>query len=318
MALQGTIETFALPDVLRLLSSTKKTGQLRVDGDRGAGSLWVEEGMVTAGAAGAGGNVTDPGEALFELLRFGSGDFIFEDDQRPDTSGDPTDVEPLLDAATAMLDEWQAIEAVVPSLDHHVSLVTELSDDEVVISAADWKTLVAVAGGSSVGRLGDALGLGELSVSRAVKQLNELGLVEIGEPRAGGDAGAGTGASADDGGFSTFGADAAATLEADEVESFESFDPAALVVDDTVGFEADDAAFGAASDESAEAEPDASDAAEIARQLANLSPKAAKAVAAAARATTPEERDAALAEVDDDEDPINRDLLIKFLGSVNS
>ena len=65
-------------------------------------------------------------------------------------------------------------------------------------------------------------------------------------------------------------------------------------------------------------EPDPTDAAEIARQLANLSPKAAKAVAAAAKATTVEEREAALAEVDDDEDPINRELLIKFLGSVNS
>ena len=59
------------------------------------------------------------------------------------------------------------------------------------------------------------------------------------------------------------------------------------------------------------------DAAEIARQLANLSPKAAKAVAAAAKATTQEEREAALAEVDDDEEPINRGLLLKFLGSVN-
>ena len=62
---------------------------------------------------------------------------------------------------------------------------------------------------------------------------------------------------------------------------------------------------------------DPADAAEIARQLANLSPKAAKAVAAAAKATTQEEREAALAEVDDDEEPINRGLLLKFLGSVN-
>ncbi|MEZ5136349.1 MAG: hypothetical protein R2699_15160 [Acidimicrobiales bacterium] len=196
--------------------------------------------------------------------------------------------------------------------------MTELSDDEVVISAADWKTLVAVAGGSSVGRLGGALGLGELGVSRAVKQLNELGLVEIGEPRAGGDAGAGTGASADDGGFSTFGADAAATLEADEVESFESFDPAALVVDDTVGFEADDAAFGAASDESAEAEPGASDRPRSpvswrtsARRPPRPSPP--RPVPRRPKSATPR-----FAEVDDDEDPINRDLLIKFLGSVNS
>ena len=35
MALQGNIETFALSDVLQLLSSTKKTGRLRLEGDRG-------------------------------------------------------------------------------------------------------------------------------------------------------------------------------------------------------------------------------------------------------------------------------------------
>ena len=66
------------------------------------------------------------------------------------------------------------------------------------------------------------------------------------------------------------------------------------------------------------AESDPSDAAEIARQLANLSPKAAKAVAAAAKATTMAEREAALAQVDETEDSINRDLLLKFLGSVSS
>jgi hypothetical protein len=57
----------------------------------------------------------------------------------------------------------------------------------------------------------------------------------------------------------------------------------------------------------------------VARQLANLSPKAARAVAAAARATTAEEREAALAEVTSEGDePINRGLLLKFLSSVQA
>ena len=56
----------------------------------------------------------------------------------------------------------------------------------------------------------------------------------------------------------------------------------------------------------------------MARQLANLSPKAAKAVAAAARATTDAERDAALAAVEAEDDSVNRGLLLKFLGSVDS
>jgi hypothetical protein len=64
---------------------------------------------------------------------------------------------------------------------------------------------------------------------------------------------------------------------------------------------------------------DPAEADEVARQLASLSPKAARAVAAAARAETDEEREAALAEVTgDDDEPINRGLLLKFLSSVRS
>ncbi len=100
-----------------------------------------------------------------------------------------------------------------------------------------------------------------------------------------------------------------------DAPSTEVFDPNALVIEEP-DYGSSDAAPAPA--DLPDADDDLADAAEIARQLANLSPKAAKAVAAAAKATTTEEREAALAEVDDTEDPINRGLLLKFLGSVNS
>jgi hypothetical protein len=57
----------------------------------------------------------------------------------------------------------------------------------------------------------------------------------------------------------------------------------------------------------------------VARQLSNLSPAAARAVAAAAKATTDEEREAALAAVSQEGDePIDRELLLRFLASVKS
>jgi hypothetical protein len=65
-------------------------------------------------------------------------------------------------------------------------------------------------------------------------------------------------------------------------------------------------------------EANVDDAAEIARQLANLSPRAAKAVAAAAKATTEEEREAALAAIEAEDETVNRGLLMRFLGSVDS
>lgn len=330
MALQGTIETFALPDVLRLLASTKKTGCLRLDGARGSGSIWVESGTIVGGEATGAPHAGSADEVLFEMLRFKDGDFVFDADADVQIKHSPAEVEITLESAEKMLEEWKTIEAVVPSLDHFVSLVPSLTGDEVVISADRWKAIVAIAGGSSVGALGDALELAELPVSRNVKELIELGLVGIDEPReVGSFAPAPPPPMAEpslDREFAVASEPESApllSLAPDNEEETDFFDPNTLAVEEPeqpvihepVGAPASDQApiFG-----TSPAEGDPSDAAEIARQLANLSPKAAKAVAAAAKATTPEERERALAEVDDEEDPINRDLLIKFLGSVNS
>ena len=297
-----------IPDVLRLLASTKKTGLLRLDGSRGLGSLWVDQGNVVAGEVSASPHSSDADEILFELLRFESGDFVFEDGLASDDPGTPQEVEPLLASAEAMLGEWKGIEAVVPSLDHHVRLVAELGAPEVTVSAESWSTLASVGGGISVGRLGDHLGLGELGVSKAVKALVELGLVEVGDPR---EEEVFAGSAESDEPVGAFGSFEEELSGGDDggLEEFESFDPDGLVIeDDELSF--DDGA-------EAEVEEESTDAKEIARQLANLTPKPAKAAAAAAKAPTVEEREAALAEVDDEDDPINRDLLIKFLGSVN-
>lgn len=355
MALQGTLETFALPDVLRLLASTKKTGCYRLTGDRGSGALWVKDGQVVGGEFSGSPNAKDADEITFELLRFTDGEFVFDADAEPTDPKSPADVEATLGAAEKMLEEWKEIEAAVPSLDKWVALNAELPSDEVTIRADRWISIVAIGGGTTVARLGSLLGHGELPVSREVKALLEAGLVTLGDPPAGAPAPAPVAAKAepepepepvvepavDEGDdasvieFTPLGAEAPAEEAAEE---FVSFDPNGLIIEEPPIPTADEVAsgplddvevvFDSELDEEPAAEPapapkaavesSPTDAAEIARQLANLSPKAAKAVAAAAKATTQEEREAALAEVDDDEDPINRELLLKFLGSVNT
>ncbi len=52
-------------------------------------------------------------------------------------------------------------------------------------------------------------------------------------------------------------------------------------------------------------------------ELPNLTPQAARAIAAAAQASTEAERDAALAmATGPDDEPLDRDLLLRFLSSV--
>jgi len=182
LALQGTLDTFSLPDVLRLLATTAKTGRLRIDGDRGQGSVWLDGGSVVGAAADRAGDRTPTDEVVFELLRFDTGSFAFEPGQKAPQPGRSEGVEDVLRRATSLLREWTELEAVVPSPAHHVSLAPDLSADEVTIDADRWRFVVAVASGRTVGELAKELELTELGVSRIVRDLVDLGVADVAPP----------------------------------------------------------------------------------------------------------------------------------------
>lgn len=185
MALQGTLDSFSLPDVLRLLADTGKTGRLHVEGDRGEGSVWIDGGSLVAADADGARNDASTDEVIFEMLRFGSGAFAFAAGDQPPTEGSPVDLEGVLRRAGELLDEWRELEAVVPSLDHQVAIAPQLTVDQVTIDASRWATLAAIAGGLTVAELGETLDQSELAILRTVSDLVELGIVVVQEPRKG-------------------------------------------------------------------------------------------------------------------------------------
>jgi DNA-binding MarR family transcriptional regulator len=167
----------------------------------------------------------------------------------------------------------------------------------VTVDAATWRTVVAVGSGRTVGDLGGDLELGEVAVSRAVKQLVEMGLAEL----------------------ALIDETVLAEMEAAEQDDAASVTTSARAELDAMVAEYPPAEADVEVDRAVDAEVGDADADEVARQLAALSPKAARAVAAAAHAATDEERDAALAEVQSEGgDQINRGMLLRFLSSVKS
>ncbi|MDP1805141.1 MAG: hypothetical protein Q8K72_08255, partial [Acidimicrobiales bacterium] len=90
-----------------------------------------------------------------------------------------TEVEGLLTQAEAQLAEWREIEALVPSMDAWVTLRKVLPEPELTLDQGRWQTLVAVGGGATVRRVADELCLAELPISRAIKDLLELGVVDV-------------------------------------------------------------------------------------------------------------------------------------------
>ncbi|MET0804337.1 MAG: DUF4388 domain-containing protein [Acidimicrobiales bacterium] len=386
MALQGTIDTFELTEVVRLLAAGSKTGVLRLEGSRGSGRVWVDEGKVTTITVDHAPRAESLAEAMFELLRFEDGHFTFASDELANPAGEPTELDGILVDAEAQLAEWREIEVVVPTTRALVTLRRELTRADVVLDKQRWRLVAAIAGGITVATLGDAMDLGELPVSRAVKDLIELGVIDLDitvaddpvtdeavahEP-AGFDEPFPEPAVLAEPAFGTEPADVppvfigtdpvlsvpdeetnAARAQLDEFAAgFGLSDPAIYessavdaspngadgsfangsteydaLADFSVGVEADGGfaptqAEAPLSPEPAEASPilgASNDAAEVARQLSNLSPAAARAVAAAAKATTDEEREAALAAVaQEGDEPIDRELLLRFLASVKS
>jgi hypothetical protein len=321
VSLQGSLDAFALPDVLALLASTKKSGELYVRGTRSEGRVWMDQGLVVGGEAPRARTLP---EVFFELLRQEEGSFVFDPGAGvPD--GEAVAVEPVLRDAQHRLSEWRSIETVVPSLSVRVRMVAHAPAPEVSVTAEQWEVLAVVAGGAPVDAVAQALTLGEFGACQVVKRLVDAGLVELEDATAGFAATAATSAGeiehlveipkrrrratdpapeADvqeqepETHIPTL-ADARAAREAQQRES-------------EVASQADiDAAVAALSPEKAQA---------LARELADLGTEAADAVEAAARASTPEERAEALKGVLTDEhgEPINRGLLLKFLSSVRS
>lgn len=176
MSLQGSLDTFALPDVLVLLATTKKTGELRVTGSNLEGRLWMAGGEVVGGVAG---RATAPVDAVFELLRLDSGDFVFDHAIEPRREVEPLTATDLLEEAQARLVEWRDIEQVIPSLSAVAKLAPEAPGDEVVVTKSDWRVLAALGSGKSVLRLSEALALGEFDTCRQLKAMFEAGLITV-------------------------------------------------------------------------------------------------------------------------------------------
>lgn len=177
MSLQGSLETFALPDVLVLLSSTKKDGELRVVGGRVDGKIWLEKGQLVH--ANVGGRETPFVDAIFELLRLQAGTFNFDADSKPERRSEPEMIDLVLADAQVRLGEWNDIARVVPHLDAVVDMADEAPADEVRITGDQWKLLRTVAGGRSVHDLMATLGRTEFDTCKTVKELVDAKLASI-------------------------------------------------------------------------------------------------------------------------------------------
>jgi hypothetical protein len=182
VALHGSLDSFTIPEVLRLLAGTKKSGYLALTGDRGNGGTWLDDGHLIGGRSDAAQDQAELVDILFELLRFEVGEFSFEEDRECATPDEPVDVDALLGAAETMIAEFRRLEKVVPSFDHTVELVETLPKEKVELNQGLWDSIVAAGRCESIKQIGSVLQLGDLELLRAMRDLVEADLATLNEP----------------------------------------------------------------------------------------------------------------------------------------
>jgi hypothetical protein len=188
VGLQGTLDTFSLPEILLLVEHARQTGALTVTGPEGHGALYVTAGRFSAGeAADYSGPVEDRHaldvrliDVCFHLFRFEAGSFEFVVNEAPPWKAErATDIGPIVDTVVQIVRAWPAVEAVLPSFDVRPELAPDLPEESLTLSRTAFKIFTMIDGRRTVRQLAREAGHSVVEVGPVLRDLIEHGAVTL-------------------------------------------------------------------------------------------------------------------------------------------
>lgn len=190
--LQGTLETLALPELLGLLSHSRKTGALWLDAANSSAVLYLVEGRCCAAESSEAGEPVRDHDALlarvidvcFAAERSDDGKFRFGPEEPSWACDDMVDLDVAMDELGRLVAEWRDIQAVIPSLDCRIRLTDDLGTDELTLDRERWQLVVAIDGRRSVRDLVRKTNRPVLDVCHTILTLVDAGAVNVGAPPA--------------------------------------------------------------------------------------------------------------------------------------
>lgn len=175
VVLQGSVESFPIPDVMRFLASAGKTGRLTLQGENGLVSVCLRGDFVIV----PGGELEDAADELFELLRVEEGPFTFDEQALPSGSAHEHPLEPSLALASTLTAEWKHVTALIPHASVRLDLGSHLPDGVISLDDHDWQLIRAVGDGTSITDLAGRLGVRVVPATRRAARMVERGLFEV-------------------------------------------------------------------------------------------------------------------------------------------
>jgi hypothetical protein len=186
--LQGTLETLSLPELLGLLSQSRKTGALWLDAANSSAVVYIADGRCCAAESSDAGDPLTDAQALlarvvdvcFAIERADDGSFRFGAEEAPWACAETVDLEVAMDELARLVEEWREIQAVIPSLECRIRLADDLGVDELTLDRERWQLIVALDGRRNVRDLVRKTNRPVLDVCHAILALVDAGAVSVG------------------------------------------------------------------------------------------------------------------------------------------
>lgn len=189
--MSGSIDEIPLPDLLQLLSTSRKSGVLSVHGDGGFGRIYMRKGQVYF--ASIVRNATDgasnpqfadesyevaPRKAMFRILTWVSGTFELEPpDEKSVLEEIEESTEALLMEGMRQLDEFRRVEGMLPDANATLALAQPLSAELRALQPAELDVLQLVHNFGQLSSILDGSPKTDLDTATAVLALIDRGYV---------------------------------------------------------------------------------------------------------------------------------------------
>ncbi len=178
-SMSGSIEEIPLPDLLQLLSTSRKSGVLVVRSDGGVGKLYMRKGQIYFASIDDSFNM-GPRKAIFRMLSWAQGFFELEPpDERAVLEELQDSTEGLLMEGMRQLDEYRVVSEKLPPLTSRLAVPRPLEPKLRDLGPEELDVFQQAMTADTIRTLLDESSLTDLSVAEKLKSLLDKGYLVI-------------------------------------------------------------------------------------------------------------------------------------------
>jgi hypothetical protein len=175
--MSGSIDEIPLPDLLQLLSTSKKSGVLSVHSNAGHGRIYLRKGQIYFSTIDDAFDLP-PRKAIFRVLTWESGTFELEPpDDKSVLEEIQESTEGLLMEAMRQLDEFRRLEKLLPKRHEALALATPLAPPLRDLKPNELDALQAVINGGTLGHVLDRSTRTDFETAESLLTLFQKGYV---------------------------------------------------------------------------------------------------------------------------------------------